>query len=464
MACGMCSPPDSSSRSLQESWFTFLSDNAETGEATAFGRRDGARLFRSASVRQILAWLAVLLVALIAASFAGQGWRIAIAWALFATLVILAIHHRLNVVRTMRILAEARARLSREVEERTHELSRSLQYLDVALRGLEVTVFSQDRKLRFTYMSAPSLRFRLDIDPIGKTDQELWPSDLASRLSEFKNGILQEAKAAQMEFRVCCEEHGEAWFRIWAEPARDGAGNINGLVGAITEITEQRQRDTHNRILLRELTHRTKNLLSVIQAMARQTLTDAATAREFEERFSARLQGLASSLDLLVSANWGGASIQDLFRSQLGHFAELIGHRIKLSGPEMRLTPEAAQNLGLALHELATNSAKYGALSNPDGVIAVAWLVEGSGAEKNFWLQWRENGGPPIKGPRKKGFGHAVIEKLVPRALGGTGMMALDPDGVVWTLEAPLMNVITVEDGDQALLSEPGNGTDVPRR
>lgn len=409
-------------------------------------------------------WLAILLVALVAASFLSRDWQIGVAWAIFFTLVLFTVNHRLSVVRAMQALAESRASLSRQVAERTCELSRTLQYLDVALRGLDVTVFSQDRDLRFTYMSAQPLRFQLCKDPVGRTDSELLPEDVAARLTEFKLGVIADGKSGQMEFRVISDDKGDSWFRIWAEPSRDEQGRINGLVGAITDITERRQRETHNRILLRELTHRTKNLLSVIQSMARQTLTDAASARDFEERFSARLQGLARSLDLLVSEDWGGASIADLFRSQLGHFAEAIGERIRLSGPELRLTPEAAQNLGLALHELATNSAKYGALSTQEGTIAVAWMIEETNGRKNLWLQWRETGGPPVRGPRKKGFGHAVIERLVPRALGGSGEVSLSEEGLVWTLEAPLANLQSDDEANQGPLSDPGNATDVSRR
>lgn len=340
----------------------------------------------------------------------------------------------------MRVLAESRARLSREVDDRTRELSRTLQYLDVALRGLDVTVFSQDRDLCFTFMSEGPHRQRLRIDPIGRRDSDLVPDDLANRLIDFKSHVIADDRAAQMEFRAFAPTGEEHWFRLWAEPSKDEAGETNGLVGAVIDITERRQRETHNRILLRELTHRTKNLLSVIQAMARQTMTDASSARDFEERFSARLQGLARSLDLLVSEDWGGASISDLFRSQLGHFAEFIGTRIRLDGPDLRLTPEAAQNLGLALHELATNSAKYGALSTADGRILVQWTIVEHGVRR-LRLQWRERGGPEIPQMRKKGFGHAVIERLVPRSLGGTGEVKLPPEGLVWTLSAPLENM-----------------------
>lgn len=418
------------------------------GEAAAFARRDGLRFFRSAKARRTMAWLSALLIPLIVTSFFFNNWTVAAGWVILSGLVFFFVQHRLRAVRAMRVMAESRARLSQQVDERTQELTRTLQYLDLALRGLDVTVFSQDRDLRFTYMSTPRLKFQLCQNPIGRTDADILTSELAQRLTDFKRNVLSEAKAAQMEFRVACVEKGECWFRIWAEPSRNEHGQVIGLVGAITDVTERRQRETHNRILLRELTHRTKNLLSVIQAMARQTLTDARSAQDFEARFSARLLGLARSLDLLVAENWGGASINDLFRSQLGHFAEFIGSRIKLAGPALKLTPEAAQNLGLALHELATNSAKYGALSAETGDVVVHWRIDQGEAGDMLCLEWRERGGPIVVSARRKGFGHAVIEKLVPRALGGTGEVLLAQEGLIWTLRAPLLPLIANETED----------------
>ncbi len=114
---------------------------------------------------------------------------------------------------------------------------------------------------------------------------------------------------------------------------------------------------------MRELTHRTKNLLSVVQAMSLQIAKTSPSLDDFTTRFSARLQSLSGSHDLLVQQNWEGVSMADLARSQLGHYADAIGSRITLTGPAVRLSPDAAQNIGMALHELSTNAAKHGALS-----------------------------------------------------------------------------------------------------
>jgi two-component sensor histidine kinase len=228
------------------------------------------------------------------------------------------------------------------------------------------------------------------------------------------------------------------------EPQRDETGAIVGVLGASVDVTDRRQRETHNRILLRELTHRTKNLLAVVQAMARQTLTTSVSARDFEARFSGRLQGLASSLDILVNENWQGASVSELVRTQLSHWRDLIGSRIRLTGEDVRFEPEAAQNIGLALHELSTNSAKYGALSVPGGSIEITWSAA-TGQDGRFVFTWRERNGPRVEPPRHKGFGHAVIERLVPRALNGRAQLSYAPEGFSWTIDIPTSHIRSLD-------------------
>jgi PAS domain S-box-containing protein len=313
-------------------------------------------------------------------------------------------------------------------------LQTALQRFEVTLRGAEIIVFSQDRDLRHTWASATLGEVSAQ-DVVGRTDEEIFPPETARRLIEFKSGILESGEAQRGEFRIVDADGEERWLHLRVEPQRNDQGEIVGLLGAGVDVTERRQRETHIRILLRELTHRTKNMLAVIQAMARQTLTASVSAKDFEQRFSGRLQGLASSLDILVDENWRGASIGELIRSQLGPYRDMVGSRILLSGDDFSLEPEAAQNIGLALHELGTNSAKYGALSVPTGVVEISWKHQEDG--QNFLFRWRERGGPPVEPPQHKGFGHAVIERLVPRALNGRARLDYPREGFSWELEIP---------------------------
>jgi two-component sensor histidine kinase len=164
------------------------------------------------------------------------------------------------------------------------------------------------------------------------------------------------------------------------------------------DVTERNENDAHLRMLLRELTHRSKNLLAVIQGMARQTARHAGSVGNFLNLFGARLQALAASHDLLVRESWYGASLGELVRSQLASNMERCPEQIAIDGPDVALKPEAAQNLGLALHELAVNAAKYGALSVPDGRLSITWKSRDGAGGGAVDLHWQEQFGPKVKG------------------------------------------------------------------
>jgi len=200
------------------------------------------------------------------------------------------------------------------------------------------------------------------------------------------------------------------------------------------------------RFIANELSHRTKNLLAVVQALAGQIGRRSASLREFQTQFSQRLQGLSRSIDLLVEEDGCGALIGDLVRSHLQPFVEVDGVRISATGPDVLLNPEAAQNIGLALHELATNAIKHGALSAPEGVITVYWKLETRGpGPARFQLTWEERNGPVVMPPSRQGFGHIVLQRMTAATLQGKVDHKFDPHGVSWTLEAPAPAVMVRE-------------------
>jgi two-component sensor histidine kinase len=216
------------------------------------------------------------------------------------------------------------------------------------------------------------------------------------------------------------------------------------MTGTARDITDRKRWEDHIQLLMREVTHRSKNLLAVIQAMARQTKLASRDVEDFEVRFSGRLQALAASHDLLVQRNWHGVSVSELVRSQLGHYLDQQAGQIEIEGQGLIVTPEAAQNIGLAVHELSTNAAKYGALSVPEGRVEVRWQSVRPGSdEARFCMSWTEKGGPEVRSPSHKGFGQVVTEQIAARALQGKAHLVFAQTGVCWTLDIPASHILT---------------------
>ena len=212
---------------------------------------------------------------------------------------------------------------------------------------------------------------------------------------------------------------------------------------------ERDEREAHVRLIMRELSHRSKNLLAIVLAIARQTARHTTSFSDFEARFNSRIQALADAHDLLVEQQWSGALIDDLVRAQLAAFGM---ERVVTRGERIMLRTEAVQNVALALHELATNASKYGALSVPAGKVNIDWARETDGSgERNLRLTWRESGGPPVAPPSQKGFGCFVLERVTVNAL-GEGKLEFNPDGLVWTC---IIRPEHLVDGSQADATAP---------
>jgi two-component sensor histidine kinase len=191
---------------------------------------------------------------------------------------------------------------------------------------------------------------------------------------------------------------------------------------------------------MREVNHRAKNMLSLVQAIARQTA--AREPEDFIGRFTERIQALAANQDLLIRNEWQGVDVEDLVRAQLAHFADLVGSRIAVRGPKVHLNAAAAQAIGLALHELATNAGKYGALSVGAGRVDVGWQFDGD----IFAMSWTERNGPPVSPPERRGFGSTVIGMMAKLSVGGEVELDYAPSGLAWRLTCPTANVL--ERGD----------------
>jgi two-component sensor histidine kinase len=202
------------------------------------------------------------------------------------------------------------------------------------------------------------------------------------------------------------------------------------------DVTDRKAYEERIQLLMREARHRTKNILSLVQAIARQTATG--DPQDFIGRFTERIRALAANQDLLVQHEWQRIDVKDLVQAQLGHFADLIGTRINFSGPKLHLNAAAAQAIGLALHELATNAGKYGAFSTDDGHVDIDWRIDGD----LFRMHWAERNGPPVHSPDRRGFGSMVIEAMAKRAVDGEVQLDYAPSGLQWHLTCSAANAL----------------------
>ena len=326
--------------------------------------------------------------------------------------------------------------LEQEVARRNVSLTEVNQRFDVALRASGVTVMTQDRDLVFTWISRGALGLSAR-EVIGKSEQEVTPEPSAGQVIGLKRGVIETGMPARGDVRIL-HRGTEVWYDLSVHPLKDARGVTMGLIASAVDITRYKKQEAHIRLLMRELTHRSKNLLAVIEAIMRQTMNNATSLEDFGARFSARVQAMAGSHDLLVRDDWQGASLRELVHSQLGHYTDLVGSQIVLSGEELRIVPDAAQHIGMALHELATNAAKYGALSLASGKVAIVWSVapDAEGVPVCH-LGWEESGGPPVAPPTRRGFGRIVIERTVARAVRGQVRIDFAPTGLKWHLVFP---------------------------
>lgn len=221
-----------------------------------------------------------------------------------------------------------------------------------------------------------------------------------------------------------------------------------------------RQENAQLRIMTNELGHRIKNLVTIFEAIARQSMRQTTSKDEFGERFSGRLRAYGRSLDLLIANGWREARIDQLMRLALSPFGALDGKPISLEGTSLSLTSTAARSIGLALHELATNATKYGALSVPEGRVAVRWAFVGSGARRRFRISWHETDGPIVKVPTRGGFGRQVIQQLTAQALAGHAKHEFLPAGVRWTLDMPASLIVGAHSDVTSAAEVPGRGWD----
>jgi two-component sensor histidine kinase len=208
------------------------------------------------------------------------------------------------------------------------------------------------------------------------------------------------------------------------------------VLATVVDISERKAAQDKQKFLVRELEHRSRNLFSVIHAIADRSLDEGKTRTEAKKVFEGRLMALSHAHSMLAEAAWTGAPLDQIIRDELQAFAD----HITISGCEVLVNTPAAQEFALIVHELATNAAKYGALSAPTGKVAIEGKVEGVNGQQIFAMEWRESGGPPVRRPRRKGFGSAILVEGA-RKFGRHAELRFEPQGLSYELRLPLSSI-----------------------
>lgn len=207
----------------------------------------------------------------------------------------------------------------------------------------------------------------------------------------------------------------------------------------VRSYIEQKQQVSHRQnLLIRELHHRVKNTLANVRAMMSATAKSSGSIEEFTKDFSARIVSLAETHSMLTDDYWQTAFLHQLLKGELGHYETRDSPRIRLEGPDVALIADLAIPVGMAFHELASNSSKFGALSHPRGQLDVHWSIDASGAKRMLSLNWQERNGPRVEAPKRRGFGTALLEKVVPLQCDATVELDYQPEGLRFTLALPL--------------------------
>lgn len=304
-----------------------------------------------------------------------------------------------------------------------------------ALRNAGISVLYQDRTLNTIWarnMRAPWHN--------GGEDNGALPPVQAERLEAARQKVAKSGGRERLEISIP-GSNGMRWFEIWVDADLDENGELLGVVTTKVETTEQKRREQTLKTLLREVSHRSKNLLAIIQSIASQTGRYSDTLADFQTRFRGRLHSLASSQDLVTSSNWRGAELHELVAGQVERYGASPAQNLRFIGDNPYLNPNAALHIGLAMHELAVNSVSYGALSKPRGFVEVtAQLMKLPEGENVLSLVWAENIGSSDTKRNHKRFGSIALERIVPTSLNGTSSLEITGDRLEYRLIVPQGN------------------------
>ena len=307
------------------------------------------------------------------------------------------------------------------------------------LESISDAFYAVDANWRFTYVNriAEAWWGRRREALIGKVYHEEFPQLLGTE-------PWAAHQRAMAERRVVRAELISAITGRWIDISMFPSGS--GLSVYFRDITERKEGERRQKLLVNELNHRVKNSLTIVQALVRQTLGAAESLAQAQTALTERLMALAAAHDVITQEEWVGAELAEVVRRSVLPQLDRP-ERLNAQGPAAMLTPATALSFSLALHELVTNAIKYGALTTEAGRIALDWRFEETGEGRRLQISWRETGGPPVSPPSRKGFGSRLIERGLAAEIGGAVTLSFEPDGVVCEIDAEAARTIAQAGG-----------------
>ena len=295
---------------------------------------------------------------------------------------------------------------------------------------------------RFEYVS-PSVKELLGHTPEEvEADPDIWLNKIQDTDRPAVQKMLGDTKddgQEPVEYRIV-RDGTQRWVRDKAFLLPAEASHGPRVAGLARDVTEAKRAEQQRELLIGELNHRVKNTLALVQALAAHTRHAAISPTDFEQAFTSRLHALGHAHDLLTQTHWKGTTLHQVIETALAPFSVYGSSqaRVEVEGPQVWLNSNTAVTLTLAFHELATNAAKYGALSANQGRVKIFWEAQPTGAPKEVLLQWRESGGPVVEAPSRKGFGTMLIEKVLAYEAEGEAKLDFLPTGVAFVFRLPL--------------------------
>jgi two-component sensor histidine kinase len=281
-------------------------------------------------------------------------------------------------------------------------------------------------------------------DLIGKPVREAMPELAGQGFFELLDQVYSTGKpfvGHQMPAKVQRQPDGpveEIFVDFVYQPIIGVDGQVSGISVEGSDVTARVRAAEYQQLLLNELNHRVKNTLATVQSIVSQTLRNAPTPLEARALIEQRMIALSRAHDVLTREKWEGADLHAIVEQALAPFRDEKQDRVHVRGPGVRLSPRMALDLAMALHELATNAVKYGALSDASGTISLTWTVDRQSAPPHLKLRWKERDGPPVEPPIRRGFGTRLIERSLAQDFGGEARIEFAPTGVVCTVDAPV--------------------------